>query len=166
MTAFWLRLLSRYVLVQRIPCPVVPLNSVLHLPYETGCGKFYIWDSYGIANISASSLKSWAPLVPRLQNESELYQLVIPKNWKLLSIESMLEAIEVEASAFECWIDTATSNWVDSSRILNIFTSSYSFPSQVSSMLIDFATGRIDTANFVGKAITKGKTPVLVCSPK
>ena len=59
----------------------------------------------------------------------------------------MLEAIEVESSAFECRIDTAGSNWVDSSRILNIFTSTYSFPSQVSSVPIDFATGRIDTAN-------------------
>ena len=58
----------------------------------------------------------------------------------------MLEAIEVESSAFECRIDTATSNWVDSSRILKIFTSTYSFPSQVSSMQIDFATGQIDTA--------------------
>ena len=85
--------------------------------------------------------------MPRLQNESELYQLIIPKNWKLLSIESMLEAIEVESSAFECRIDTATSNRVDSSRILNVFTSTYSFPSQVSSIHIDFATGRIDTAN-------------------
>lgn len=56
MTAVWLRLLSRYVLVEPVPCPVVPLTSVLHLPYETGCGKFYIWDSCGIANISESSL--------------------------------------------------------------------------------------------------------------
>ena len=59
----------------------------------------------------------------------------------------MLEAVKVESSAFECRIDTAASNWVDSSRILNIFTSTYSFPSQVSSMHIDFARGRIDTAN-------------------
>jgi len=56
MTAFWLRLLSWYVLVEPIPYPVVPLTSVLHLPYEIGCGKFYIWDSCGIANISESSL--------------------------------------------------------------------------------------------------------------